>query len=158
MHPATNTEVRAQPRMTVRPAASSDCERLVPLFRQLGYAIDASELRTGLLAYDGSDSDLALVGEIGAAVVGTIVLHIVAPLHERGKWGRISALVIDENIRRRSLETELLKAADDFFVGRGCDRVELTRSDRRLEAHRFYLANGYEIRSKHFVKRYPSTR
>jgi GNAT superfamily N-acetyltransferase len=72
--------------------------------------------------------------------------------------GRISALVVDENIRRRGIGTTLVKAADDFFVGRGCNRVELTSNNRRLEAHRFYLAKGYEIRSKHFVKRYPSTR
>lgn len=144
--------------MKVRPAVSSDCERLVQLFRQLGYAIGASELWERLLAYEESDSDLALVAEIGGEVVGAIVLHIIAPLHERGKWGRISALVVDENIRRRGIGTTLLKAADDFFVGRGCNRVELTSSDRRLEAHRFYLAKGYEIRSTHFVKRYPSTR
>lgn len=144
--------------MKVRPAASSDCERLAQLFRQLGYAIDAGDLRAGLLASEGSDSDLALVTEIGGQVVGAIVLHIIAPLHERGKWGHISALVVDENLRGRGIGTELLKAADDFFVGRRCDRVELTSSNRRLEAHRFYLAKGYEIRSKHFVKRYPSTR
>lgn len=73
--------------MKVRPAASSDCERLVQLFRQMGYAIDASELRAGLLAYEGSDSDLALVAEIGGEVVGAIVLHIIAPLHEGGEMG-----------------------------------------------------------------------
>ncbi|CAI8935826.1 GNAT family N-acetyltransferase [Methylocaldum szegediense] len=144
--------------MRVRLAAPSDCERLVQLFRQLGYAIGADELRERLLAYEESDSDLALVAEIGGEVVGAIVLHVIAPLHERGKWGRISALVVDENIRRRGIGTELLKVADDFFVGKGCDRVELTSSDRRLEAHRFYLAKGYKIRSKHFVKRYPSAR
>jgi GNAT superfamily N-acetyltransferase len=142
--------------MKVRPAASSDCERLVRLFRQLGYIIDAGELRARLIAYDGSDSDLVLVGEISAEVVGAIVLHIVTPLHEIGKWGRISALVVDESIRRKGIGTGLLRVADDFFISRGCTRVELTSSERRTGAHRFYLANGYEIRSKHFVKDYPS--
>ncbi|MBP1150632.1 MULTISPECIES: GNAT family N-acetyltransferase [Methylocaldum] len=142
--------------MKVRPAASSDCERLIRLFRQLGYVIDVGELRARLLAYDGSDSDLALVGEIGAEVVGTIVLHVVSPLHEIGKWGRISALVVDQSMRRRGIGAELLRAADDFFIGRGCTRVELTSSDLRTDAHRFYMANGYENRSKHFVKHYPN--
>jgi len=144
--------------MKVRPAAFSDCDRLIRLFRQLGYAIDAPGLRAGLLAYDGSDSDLALVGEMSAQVVGAIVLHVLSPLHEPGKWGRISALVVDENMRRRGIGTELLHAADDFFISRECTRVELTSSERRLDAHRFYLANGYEIRSKHFVKHYPNAR
>jgi predicted N-acetyltransferase YhbS len=143
--------------MKVCPAACADCDRLVRLFRQLGNAVNASDLRAGLLAYEASDADLALVSEIGGEVVGTIVLHVVTPLHKCRKWERISALVVDESIQRQGVGTELPRAADDFFVGRGCDRVNLTSSKGRLDAP-FYLANGYKIRSKHFVKRYPSTR
>lgn len=140
--------------MNVRKAEGPDCERLCVLIEQLGYSMGEAALKVRLNEYESSDRDLVLVAENEDHLIGMIVLHVTAPFHEERKWGRVSALVVFEGVRGKGVGRLLLEAADDFFLSKGCSRVELTSGDSRVDAHRFYLANGYEVKAKRFVKNY----
>jgi GNAT superfamily N-acetyltransferase len=140
--------------MSVRKADDSDCERLCLLIEQLGYPVGEAVLKSKLKEYEYSDRDLVLVAEDEGRLMGVIVLHVMSPFHDEGNWGRVSALVVFDKDRGRGVGRVLLKAADDFFLRKGCSRVELTSGDSRTDAHRFYLSNGYEVSGKRFIKFY----
>ena len=78
------------------------------------------------------------------------------PLHENGAWGVISALVVDELYRGAKIGERLLLEAEHFAESRGCTQIELSSSERREQAHKFYQKNGYQEVRKRFVKRLPS--
>ena len=140
--------------MEIRQAQRTDCARLRELIAQLGYDAAQDLLERRLEEYDATEQDRVLVGVEEGHILGLIVLNIVVPFHEDGKWGRISALVVADGARGRGLGRALLEAADAFFISRGCRHVEVTSGARRHDAHRFYVSNGYQDTPKRFVKVY----
>ena len=55
-------------------------------------------------------------------------------------------------MRSRGIGAPLLAAAEDLARERGCYRIQLTSRNVRVDAHRFYLSNGYEQTSQGFKK------
>ena len=54
--------------------------------------------------------------------------------------------------RSRGVGAELLAHAEDFARQKGCYRIQLMSRNERLDAHRFYVANGYSQNSQGFKK------
>lgn len=106
--------------------------------------VDNQQRPTGyrlLAAFDDEETD-------AAAVVGFRRLASLA-------WGDV--LYIDdlstrEVSRRRGHGRALLDAIAVEARALGCSAVHLDSGHQRYDAHRVYLAAGYEIRSHHFVK------
>ena len=140
--------------MEIRQAQRPDCARLSELIAQLGYDAAEDLLERRIEEYDAMEQDLVLVGVEEGRVIGLIVLNVVVPFHEAGKWGRISALVVSDGARGRGVGRSLLEAADAFFMSHGCSHVEVTSGARRHDAHRFYVSNGYQDTPKRFIKAY----
>ncbi|WP_336854751.1 GNAT family N-acetyltransferase [Pseudescherichia vulneris] len=140
--------------ISIRTAEAEDAPALACLFLQLGYATDVQTLRTQI--QDGDNHRYILVAESAGRISGVIVVSIIMPLHENGAWGVISALVVDELYRGAKIGKRLLLEAEHFAESRGCTQIELSSSERREQAHKFYQKNGYQEVRKRFVKKLPS--
>jgi GNAT superfamily N-acetyltransferase len=146
--PALMSTVTAQIR-TARPA---DAPALAGLLAELGYPQAAAELAPQIAALADTDTDTVLVAEVGGQVIGMASLHVTPLFYERHSRGRITALVVDPNQRRRAVGRHLLEALEAAASRRSCGAVELTTGPHRPGAHRFYLAAGYQDRPHRFFK------
>jgi len=140
------------PKLKIREAKPSDVPRLVELIHFLGHEIDERAVRTNLKAL-GKTGELPLVASLDKRVIGMcgvgrrIVIHRPAPL------GRITALVIAEEVQGRGIGRMLVQAAEERMRKAGCKLVEVTSNDRRTAAHAFYRHLGYERTSIRFAKK-----
>lgn len=136
--------------LVIRAPLLADAANIAHLFTQLGYAATGDELAPRLLLPDPATR--VLLAALTDRVVGVLVWHRLQPLHTAPAWGLISALVVDEEARGGGVGAALLSEAERQARGSGCGQLELSSSLKREDAHRFYLAQGYQERPKRFVK------
>lgn len=134
----------------IRAPELKDIPSLNKLFLQLGYQTDAERLKQHI---DQTNTNLSiLVAESEKELYGVIVVNFITPVHEDGLWALISALVIDESSRGAGIGRKLLIAAERIALDKGCSQIELSSSERRVRAHKFYESNGYKEVRKRLVK------
>lgn len=80
------------------------------------------------------------------------MVNFITPIHENGLWALISALVIAESSRGAGIGRKLLIASEQIALDKGCSQIELSSSERRTRAHKFYENNGYKEVRKRLVK------
>ena len=136
--------------VTTRTANEADAPDLLALFQQLGYSVDLDDLRA--LLREDNPYRYTLVALVEEQLSGVIVVNLLEPMHEKGRWGLISALVIDESCRGAGVGRVLLLDAERIAAARGCTQIELSSSERREQAHQFYQNNGYREVRKRFLK------
>ena len=132
--------------------AATVAAALIPLMGELGYEVSEPLLSAKLTGLAASELDQVLVATHGEVLIGCIACHVLEPLHTRGRLGRITALVIDSSHQRRGVGGRLVAAAQAFFTARGCARIEVASADQRTAAHAFYLAQGFCVASRRFIK------
>jgi len=85
------------------------------------------------------------VVEFEGAVVGTFSLLVVVALSHRGIPGALlEAVVVDEKCRNRGVGEAMIRRAMDVAKAKGCYKVALSSSSRRVAAHRFYDNMGFQ--------------
>jgi N-acetylglutamate synthase-like GNAT family acetyltransferase len=136
----------------VRRACAADCDTIATLLGQLGYASTPAQLQDRLAALAHSSADLVLVATQDGTVTGCIGLHILPMFHAGGGLGRITSLVVDARYRGQRIGSALMAAASAWFASNGCLNMEVTSSNRRLDAHRFYDAQGMARDSQRFSR------
>jgi GNAT superfamily N-acetyltransferase len=94
-----------------------------------------------------------LVAEEDDEVVGVCQVIIFQHFQHAGGWCcELESVHVREDRRGRGIGAALLNAAETLARERGCYRVQLTSRNVRQDAHRFYLANGYDQTSQGFKK------
>lgn len=94
-----------------------------------------------------------LVAEVEGEVVGVCQVIIFQHFQHAGGWCcEIESVHVRSDMRSRGIGAQLLHAAEDIARDRGCYRIQLTSRNVREDAHRFYLANGYDQTSQGFKK------
>lgn len=145
----------------IRPATPTDTEAVNELLGQLGYPQDDPDATTTRLKSWADDPASALfVADADGNLLGLVAVHTEPFIQFDGYSGRIVALVVSEQARRRGIATELMAAAESFAMGQGCVRFELTSSNYRTEAHQFYEGRGYvnqADRSSRFIRNLPQS-
>jgi N-acetylglutamate synthase-like GNAT family acetyltransferase len=136
----------------VRRAELSDIDSLVQLCEQLGYEVEAGEVKNRLSDLLEDPQSDVIVAETDK-VAGLATIYYVPTLHEAGPWARITAVVVDENERGAKVGSALVEAAESAAREQGCSRIEATSAFHRENAHRFYKQHGYEQVAAHFLKR-----
>jgi N-acetylglutamate synthase-like GNAT family acetyltransferase len=137
--------------MIIRQGILADSPSIHRLLEQLGYPQEDSNVVEAIENYDREGFHL-LVGEVENTVVGFASLHWFDMFHARGKMGRVTAICIQEDLRSKGIGHKLLMACEEFLKEKGCVKVEVTSSLKRILTHEFYVKNGYEIISKRFIK------
>ena len=139
--------------MRVRTVALDDAEALVPLFCDLGYPTNATQIRTRLKRLTGDSTYRALIVEIDGNVAGFVGLHCGHHFERDGGWVEITALVTAIRYQRRGVGSALLAAAEDWAEKVRADRLVLSSSHHRsAEAHAFYRSQGYNDTGLRFTK------
>lgn len=137
--------------MKLRSANVEDAEKLAKLFGQLGYACSPSELTERMNARVNTHNEI-FVAEISETVVGVLVFNTLLPVHVPGKWGVVSALVVDESVRGKGIGAALLAHVELHAKRQGCTQIELSSNESRTQAHAFYERNGFAEKRKRFVR------
>lgn len=124
-----------------REGGPNDCESIARLMGQLGYPCQSIVMRERLASLN-SLSSLVLLAEISGKVIGLIHMEVritlmVQPMVE------IVSFVIDESYRGAGIGRQLLAAAEHWALKKGYNKIQLYTNAKRLDAHRFYVANGF---------------
>lgn len=139
----------------VRSAVIDDLDGVIELIGELGYRPGHAVMERQLQVYLSLDHTRVFVAESAAGELMGLLSACCIPLLHAGWLGRITALVIAERARRQAVGRHLVAAAEAWFAERGCQRLEVTSNERRLDAHAFYKALGYAPASVRFVKDRP---
>ena len=138
--------------MFVRRACLSDASEISRLMGQLGYTASPDLVARKIGLFDGSKDDAVFVAELGGALVGCLGAHAFELFHAEGRFGRITAVVVDENVRGAGVGRTLVESAVAFFREAGCIRAEVTSGDHRAGAHAFYKSVGFREDNRRFIQ------
>ena len=130
--------------------------RLALLLGQLGYPATEQDVRDRLAYWtDDPASALFAVADDQDRLLGVAALHVTPILEITGKFGRLVALVVDDAARGRGVGSMLMAAVEERARAAGCLFLEVTSSQHREQAHRFYEGRGYRDtrdRSRRFLR------
>jgi GNAT superfamily N-acetyltransferase len=135
----------------IRKPLAGDQDALLRMLGELGYPTDPDTLDSRLRRLEDDPGTQVFVAELDGEVMGLAVLHVM-PLLERPPLGRITALVVSGSRRRLGIGRRLVEQAEEQARLAGCERLDLTTSEHRTDAHAFYRELGFAERSRRFVK------
>ncbi|MBO9712054.1 GNAT family N-acetyltransferase [Sphingomonas sp.] len=94
-------------------------------------------------AIDANPDQILAVAELDGEVAGTLQLTFLPGLSFRGSWrGQVEAVRIAPHLRNRGLGEAMLEWAFDQCRARDCKLVQLTTTNERVAAQRFYARLG----------------
>jgi GNAT superfamily N-acetyltransferase len=140
------------PKPKLRDAGPGDAARLVELIHFLGHDVEEKAVRKNLARLKKL-GELPIVATLDKKVVGFIGVHRMVTVHRPAPVGRIPVLVVAKEAQKLKLGRMLVEAAEDWCRKQGCQLIEVTSNDRRVEAHAFYRHLGYERTSVRFFKK-----
>lgn len=139
-------------RVVFRNAVEEDLPALVAMLADdiLGQAREDAGLPLdpryldGFRAMAADANQRLLVAEEDGEVIGSLQLSFVPGLSHRGAWrGQIQAVRITASRRGQGLGGRMIAHAVELCRRRGCRMVQLTTSNERTDAHRFYERLGF---------------
>lgn len=85
------------------------------------------------------------IAELDDEIVGTFELSFIPGLTYQGRWrAQIEAVRVDPSLRGRGIGGEMIRWAIEQARQRDCCLVQLTSDKRRVDALRFYQAQGFQ--------------
>jgi GNAT superfamily N-acetyltransferase len=141
-----------KPKLKLRDAKADDAKPLVPLMKLLGHETDAKGVRKRINQL-AKDKLAPIVATLDKQIVGLVGLHRMVTIHRGQPVGRITILVVAEEVRGQGIGRMLTEAAEQHLKALGCGMVEVTSNDRLAKAHAFYRHLGYERTSMRFMKK-----
>jgi GNAT superfamily N-acetyltransferase len=94
-----------------------------------------------------------LVADVDGEVVGVCQVLIFQHFQHTGGWCcELESVHVRDDHRSQGIGAALLAGAESLAREKNCYRLQLTSRNVRLDAHRFYVANGFESTSKGFKK------
>lgn len=135
--------------VSFRPARRADVATIVAMLAddELGKARETAELATYLAAFDGmerrEDSHL-IVGEMEGRIVATYQLTILHGLSLRAATrAQVESVRVESALRSKGIGAALMADAEARARAAGCSLIQLTSSNSRARAHRFYERLGF---------------
>ena len=138
--------------ITVRRVIDDDGASIAELMKQLGYPKSPSPCEARLKRLALSCSELVLVAERTSEIVGALGIHLRSLLHKGVYMGRITALVVREDIRGQGIGKSLVQEAERWAWAKDYTRLEVTSGDHRRRAHKFYESVGFRCDERRFLK------
>lgn len=127
---------------SIRPLVPADAPVAARLCVQLGYPATESEMRERIAALQPEAGRRLLAAERDGQLVGWIDAAIERHLHT-APYIIIGGLVVDESCRGLGLGRLLCAHVERWGREQSIPSVRVRSQAKRLEAHRFYLHQGY---------------
>ena len=141
------------PECELRPATAEDVDAVYGLICELKQAeLDRSAFHAGFAANLLDHNMRYQLAEQNGHIIGLIGLHMQFHLHHANWIGEIQELVVMPQARGLKAGSQLLAWAEEFARQAGAEMTELSTSVKRLDAHRFYLREGYTQSHFRFTK------
>jgi (aminoalkyl)phosphonate N-acetyltransferase len=134
---------KANCNLVVRPIEPRDACAINSLIAQLGYTQTAQQVLDWIAAANPSQQT-AFVACLDGEIVGWIEVSVERHL-QVVPFCRIGGLVVAEVQRGKGIGRELCRIAEEWSWQHTAERVRVTSRSTRLDAHRFYARDGYEI-------------
>lgn len=136
----------------VRVATTEDAAAIAHCLAELGYGTPVAAVQEKLDAFSTGNTDRAFIALSGESLLGTVSIHLIPLFHAYGYLGRLTALSVAKSHRRHGVGRALVDAAEQWALGAGALRIEVTSGDHRPGAHAFYASLGYESNERRFLK------
>jgi GNAT superfamily N-acetyltransferase len=117
------------------------------LLSQLGYSLDAQEVRRRYEAVTESRDHSLMVAEQAGHVIALCHVY-VRPALDKPPEPIVQALVVDQAFRGSGVGKILMAAAETWARDRGFISVALSSNVTRAAAHAFYKAIDYQCTAK----------
>src|ERR1700761_2204530 len=127
----------------VRPLRVDDAEGVAELSEMLGYPVHANAVRSRIEGFASSSEHAAFAATVQDVVVGWIDAAVERHLQSEPAVV-IGGLVVRDDMRGRRIGQQLCQAVEEWAVQIGVSTVRVRSQQKRADAHRFYLRDGYE--------------
>lgn len=141
--------------MKIRKMQEQDLEDVLNLAAQLGYPITLNDLTTRFIEIQKLDNYALFVAQLDTNIVaGYIQINHEPKTLLTGAKADVAALIVDEAYRGKCIGSQLLAAAEAWAKNQNVEIIRVRSNVKRLDAHRFYLREGFELSktSNIFVK------
>lgn len=136
----------------IRKVTLKDGDRLVTLLEQLGYPHTEAFIQDRVGELLNHSDEMLVVYEEDETILALLSLHIIPQIALLKPFLRISYFIVDEGARGKRIGEKLEAYATEFAREKACDRIEVHCHERRKDAHRFYIRQGYSESPKYFMK------
>ncbi|MCS3433842.1 aminoalkylphosphonate N-acetyltransferase [Klebsiella sp. BIGb0407] len=114
--------------------------------------LDSSLIKEGLIANLNNPHIKYQLAWLGTEVVGFISLQLQFHLHHARWIAEIQELVVMPQARSLGVGKALLAWAEQQARHHHAELLELSTSTKRVDAHRFYIREGYQATHLRFTK------
>lgn len=138
----------------MRKAESKDVSDLCILMDEMSHTnISKNDILDRLGLVEKSQIDSLFVCEENKKVVGLLGFRIRENLEEKSRFGEISAIVVNQDKKRRGVGRFMMDYAEKLAIKYKCKGMWLVSGfPRAEEAHKFYKQFGFETTGYRFVK------
>ena len=127
--------------LEITKADIAHAERIQALLVQLGYNASIAEVKSGLDSQD-PHSDLYVATLEGRVIAFmSLIYFYYFPIQKQNC--RITAIVVDEQVRKTGVGTQLIQFAQVKAQQRACAQLEVTTSLERKATQTYYEHNGF---------------
>ncbi|MDN5203254.1 GNAT family N-acetyltransferase [Fulvivirgaceae bacterium BMA10] len=141
--------------MLIRKLEKTDVEDVTRLSDQLGYPTSMECMIQNIEMIKVSDDHEAFVAVDASndQLLGWIHVFLTHRL-ESGSFCEIGGMVVDENVRGKGIGTKLVKAAQDWSIGKRCFNMRVRTNVVREKTQKFYHQQGFKPgkRQQVFIK------
>ncbi len=138
--------------LKIRAGKLSDAAGLAALMCELGYETAGAEMESRLISILKDPRYKTLVALNDDKICGMIGTVSASSYLHNDLTGRIIALVVSRESRRRGIGARLIAEAEKNLIQRGITRVTVTARFEREKAHQFYEKLGYARTGFRFAK------
>ncbi|MDR3476042.1 MAG: GNAT family N-acetyltransferase [Devosia sp.] len=139
--------------LAYRPATSADLPFIVALIAadDVGIQMDdpgapnAPPYEAALASITADPNQELFVVEANGEAVGTFQLTYIPGISRKGMLrGLVESVHVSPEHRNQGYGKQMIRWAIERCQARGCGMVQLTSNKKRLDAHRFYRALGFD--------------
>jgi GNAT superfamily N-acetyltransferase len=128
--------------VSIRRARQEDAAAVAELCCQLGYAATEADIGKRLSMIQRNENQAVFVACAGYDLIGWIDVAITLHLQSQ-PFALIGGLVVKDGHRGKGVGQRLCDAAEEWAGQQGVSVMRVTSRSTRVDAHRFYLRDGY---------------
>jgi predicted N-acetyltransferase YhbS len=133
----------AKSKLVIREIEPPDAPTVSALVSQLGYARTAQQILDWIASVN-PQQQAAFVACVDGKVAGWIEVSIERRL-QSAPFALIGGLVVAEGARGQGIGRELCRFAEQWSQRHGVAGIRVTSRSTRVDAHRFYMRDGYRV-------------